>query len=90
MGMTSLVDQVGFDYAQTVRKLNQIFTYEQIAKSVGYKNVNSVARIMNGAIPSHIHGEALWALYIDTFGAKPLFHIPKYKTVPVVSLSSGP
>lgn len=69
--MTPLINLVGFDYAQAIRELNQAFTYSQLAKELGYDNKASITAIRNGSMPSHIHGEALWALYCDTFGHKP-------------------
>mgnify|MGYP001337944245 CR=1 FL=1 len=76
----SLADLVGFDYAQAIRELNQAFTYEAITKELGYESKNSIYQILNGRIPSHVHGEALWALYCDTFGHKPKFNTPKSTT----------
>ena len=67
----TLINLVGYDYPQAIRKLNQRMTYEQIARAIGYDNRSSIAQMMNGAIPSHKHGEALWALYRNTFGEKP-------------------
>lgn len=73
----NLAELVGFDYPQAIRKLNQVYTYDQITKRIGYENKASLTGIMNGAIPSHIHGEALWALYLETFDEKPQFIVRK-------------
>ena len=35
------------------------------------QDVQVISKIMAGATPSHRHGEAIWALYVDTFGRKP-------------------
>jgi len=74
----SLYDLVGFDYAQTIRKLNHHgLTYLQIAEAIGYESQSSIYQIMNGATPSHKHGEALWGLYRDLFGDKPPLNTEK-------------
>ena len=62
---------VGFDYANAIRALARKMTYEQIAKACGYDSRNSVYRVLNGAIPSHPQGEALFVLYREAFGDKP-------------------
>ena len=66
-----LPHQVGFDYAGTVRELLTRFTYSEIAERCGYKSVGSLYAVMEGRVPSHVHGESIWALYKDTFGRKP-------------------
>lgn len=62
---------VGFDYARSVLDLRQVLTYETIAERMGYESKSSVSRILAGVIPEHPQGEALWALYVETFGRKP-------------------
>lgn len=62
---------VGFDYAETIRQLNKTLTYEQIAEFCGYESRNAVYKILNGSLPAHPQGEALWVLYVKAFGKKP-------------------
>lgn len=62
---------VGFNYAQALLELSHKMTYEQLAEAIGYESKTSIHKILNGTMPSHIHGEAIWALYCDTFGKKP-------------------
>lgn len=70
-------EEVGFDYAQTVRELNRLFTYEQIAECCGYDSPRSVRNLLEpnlageSVVPSHRAGEALWAMYVETFGRRP-------------------
>lgn len=66
-----LYEQVGFNYSLAVLELLKVMTYDNIAFSIGYKNRSSVSAILCGSTPGHIQGEALWALYIETFGHKP-------------------
>lgn len=63
--------QVGFDYPAAVRELLEKMTYMELADRIGYEGVGSIGAILHGAVPSHVRGEALWALYCDTFGRKP-------------------
>ena len=63
--------QVGYDYAGALTELLKIYTYSEIAERIGYRSVGAVSAIKNGNVPSHVHGEALWALYKDTFKKKP-------------------
>lgn len=67
----SLVDCVGFDYAQAILELSHKMTYGDIAHALGYKNKSSIHMILAGSTPSHVRGEALWALYTETFARKP-------------------
>ena len=49
-------------------------TYAKICKQVGYKNRSSLYKLtdpIKPSIPDHCHGEAIYALYRDTFGKKP-------------------
>jgi hypothetical protein len=70
-------EEVGFNYAQTVRELNRIFTYEQIAECCGYESSRSVRNLLElnpsgePVVPSHRAGEALWAMYVEAFGRRP-------------------
>ena len=61
----------GFDYAQTVRELHGVMTYEQMAEFCGYETYMGIVKIFQGAIPSHPQGQALWVLYRAKFGHKP-------------------
>ena len=64
-------EHVGFWYSQAIRELSHRMTYEHIADELGYKSKTSIFKILRGATPRHISGEALWALYVDTFHRKP-------------------
>jgi hypothetical protein len=66
-----LYAQTGFDYIAAIRELNQLFSYDQIAERIGYASKGSITKVMAGAMPGHVQGESLWALYVDTFGRKP-------------------
>ncbi len=61
----------GFDYAATVTELLQKFTYREIADRLGYSSVGSITSILDGKVPSHHHGEALWVLYQRIYGKRP-------------------
>ena len=61
----------GFDYARAVLDLRGKMSYEEIAYICGYEGPSSVFRVMNGVIPSHPRGEAIWALYVRVFKRKP-------------------
>lgn len=71
MSETKLNEQVGFNYVATVLELLRLMTYEELAGYLGYRSKGAISKILDGAIPSHVQGEALWALYHDTFGKKP-------------------
>lgn len=71
MTAKTLYEQVGFDYIAAINDLLRKFTYLEIASHVGYKSTGSITAVLEGKTPSHRHGEALWALYCDTFGRKP-------------------
>jgi len=94
--MTSLYDLVGFDYVRAVSDLLLKFTYADIASRVGYRSTGSITSILDGQVPSHMHGEAIWALYIETFKRKPPLIAQKNANtlLPVdavrISTSSGP
>lgn len=66
-----LHEQVGFDYIATVRALLEKMTYMDLAFAIGYESVGSISGLLKGRRPAHPQGEALWALYIETFGRKP-------------------
>lgn len=67
----NLSSYVGFDYSQAILELSQKMTYSAIAKALGYNSKSSVNKIAGGVTPSHVRGEALWVLYVETFGRKP-------------------
>lgn len=69
--MTPPFVPVGFDYAQTILELRSRISYERIAEYCGYENKGSIAAVVEGAIPLHPAGEALYALYLEIFGRKP-------------------
>ena len=66
-----LHEQVGYDYAGALAELLKVYTYNEIAERIGYRSIGALAAIKKGNIPSHVHGEAMWALYRDTFHKKP-------------------
>lgn len=67
-----LCDRVGFNYvAATLDLLRAGVTYERLAEALGYKSKGAISRLLEGSIPSHVQGEALWAFYCATFSRKP-------------------
>lgn len=64
-------EQLGFDYVKAVADLLERLTYREIADRLGYNSVGSVTAILDGKVPSHLHGQALWMLYSATFGRRP-------------------
>lgn len=72
----TLYEQVGFNYIEALAELLTRYTYSEIAHNVGYKSVGSITAVLEGKTPSHRHGEAIWALYVDTFGRKPPLDLP--------------
>lgn len=62
---------VGFDYGQTVLRINRLWSYQRIAEHIGYSDRSAVHRIVKGQVPPHPQGEALWALYVRLFNEKP-------------------
>ena len=63
--------QLGFDYVQAMVDLLTKFTYREIAERLGYNSVGSITAVLDGKVPSHLHGEALWLLYRATFDRRP-------------------
>lgn len=63
--------KVGFDYSGALLELRSHFSYEQLAKTLGYKSKGGISKVLAGSPPAHVKGEAIWALYCDTFGKKP-------------------
>lgn len=62
---------VGFDYIQALLHIRNHRTYEEIAEFIGYDSKNSIARLLNGTVPAHPQGEAIFVLYRMIFGDKP-------------------
>ena len=77
-----LYEQVGFDYVKAILDLRSQLTYGQIAEAVGYFDGSSISRLLEGSVPSHRHGEAIWALYVQMFGRKPPLVIERSPTKP--------
>lgn len=69
--MTEPLVPVGFDYAKAMIEISRRLTYWQIAEYCGYEGKQSVLDVIQGHIPSHPQGEAIWALYVELFGHKP-------------------
>lgn len=69
--MTAPLLPVGFDYAQALIDIRGHMTYDQIADVCGFVDKAAVARVVNGKIPRHPQGEAIWAVYLEIFGRKP-------------------
>ena len=63
--------QAGFNYAAALLKLRARYTYDQIAEYCGYESKGSVSDILAGKTPLHPQGEAIFILYVETFGHKP-------------------
>ena len=62
---------VGYNYVATLLALLRVMTYQEIADEVGYRSKGSVSKILDGAVPDHVHGEAIWSLYLEKFNEKP-------------------
>ena len=63
--------EAGFDYVKALLELRTQFTYEYIAERCGYESKGSITKTLAGAIPPHPQGEAIYILYVETFGRKP-------------------
>ena len=66
-----LPELVGFNYSAAALELLKVYTYDELSEKLGYKSKGSISQLLDGVTPSHIQGEALWALYNDTFHRKP-------------------
>ena len=66
-----LHELVGFDYVAALREILNQLTYEECAYRVGYSSTGGVTAVLKGRVPSHKHGEAIWALYLELFDRKP-------------------
>lgn len=64
-------EEHGFDYAAALREVHRHLTYDQIAEFCGYENKASVFKVLQGAIPDHPHGEAIYILFTEMFRRKP-------------------
>ncbi len=62
---------VGFNYSKTVLELQQVYSEKFIIEYLDYSHRESLRQIEDGTIPNHLIGEALYALYEDTFGKPP-------------------
>lgn len=71
MDTQPLFEQVGFDYSKAVRELTHKMSYRILIEKLGYESKGTIYHLIKGGIPDHIHGEAIWALYLETFGRKP-------------------
>lgn len=63
--------QAGYDYPKAVLELRRVMSYAQIAARCGFLSPSAVSSIASGTVPSHPRGEALYILYVETFGRKP-------------------
>lgn len=61
----------GYNYKRAVLRLRSRMTDSALAKKLGYSHRNSILKLVNGAIPLHPVGEAIYILYVETFGEKP-------------------
>ena len=66
-----LYERAGFDYAGALRNLLKKMTYTELAGKIGYSSTGSITAVLKGHVPSHVHGQAIWSLYLETFGEKP-------------------
>lgn len=66
-----LHDLVGFDYVAALRDILKRMTYEELAFRIGYSSTGGITAVLKGRVPSHRHGEAIWALYLELYGRKP-------------------
>lgn len=82
MGTPSI--PVGFDYSRALLEIRKHMTYEQIAAFCGYEGPSGVAKIINGGIPSHPQGEAIWSLHCIVLGRKP--HVSPFQAHGVTDL----
>ncbi len=67
----TLPEHVGYNYVAALLALLKRMTYRQVCDALGYRSKGALSKILDGAVPKHIHGEALWALYVETFKEKP-------------------
>lgn len=72
---TPYSELVGFNYSAATLELLKRFTYDELKDLLGYQSKGSISQLLEGVIPAHDKGEALWALYMDTFGHKPPLNV---------------
>jgi len=70
--LSNPIVQAGYDYKAALTRLNTIYTYAEIAEYCGYESANSIYKILQGSIPSHPAGEAIYIMYLEHFKQKPL------------------
>ena len=63
--------EAGFDYSRATLELRRVMHYDEIAAKCGFSGASAVAAIASGTVPSHPRGEALYILYVETYGKKP-------------------
>ena len=66
-----LCEIVGFNYSAATLELLRVMTYDDLKDKLGYQSKGSISQLIDGVIPAHDKGEALWAVYVDTFRRKP-------------------
>ena len=79
-----LHDLVGFNYALALREILNVLTYEELAYRIGYSSTGGITAVLKGRVPSHKHGEAIWALYLELFHRKPPLVLVEQEPVPEV------
>lgn len=62
---------VGFNYSMALLAIRKHRTYEEIAAYLGYDSVGAIGKVIQGSVPSHPVGEAIYVLYRELFGTKP-------------------
>lgn len=62
---------VGFNYSLAILHILKVRTYQEVADFLGYESVGSIGNIINGRVPNHPQGEAIFVLYRQLFGRKP-------------------
>ena len=62
---------VGFNYSLAILQILKVRTYDQVAAYLGYESVGSISGLIDGSLPSHPVGEAIFVLYREIYGAKP-------------------
>lgn len=66
-----LIKRVGYDYLGAVLELLTVMSYGELAKAIGYRSKGAISKILQGGLPTHAHGEAIWVTYREKFGTKP-------------------
>lgn len=69
---TSMREEPGIDHAQSLLELSKVWTATEIAEFCGFSGRGALRSVATGARgPSHKAGEAIYILYVETFGKKP-------------------